>query len=346
VTQARLSPDLIAPTTSARPDDSANTPSSGPSHLTFWLFGLTAMTLVFASLLLLGLLMRSGAIDAGIRSAVGAYAALIAGVGLMAVVYVLAMGRRLGLFGSMAEPDVAPEASIGAGDLAVAPIVLPRIPLYRRQENERARRSRSRQARAIAAAAARSPEYRSMPPIAYNGAPGLPQTYARPTAMYASAVVSTRPSVVQRPVPFRPATIATSPGPIPATPPRVAQRITMPSSVAARPRRPAGAAPAHLWMSPAPAASRAAMPAFQVRAASLRAPFWDGPPAPTLADRMLGRGTHRPSTPAARQVLAPSALVTPRSMTPNFGRSAAPARVAAPSNDARIATPSGRGAAW
>ncbi len=100
MTQASLSPDLIAPTPSARPDDSADTASSGASHLTFWLFGLTAMTLVFASLLLLGLLMRSGVIDAGIRGAVGAYAALIAGVGLMAVVYVLAMGRRQGIFGS------------------------------------------------------------------------------------------------------------------------------------------------------------------------------------------------------------------------------------------------------
>ncbi len=220
--------------------------------------------------------------------------------------------------------------------------------MHRRQEIQRARASRSRQARAIAAATARPPQYRSMPPVAYSGTPRLPQPYARPTAMYTSAVVSTWPPVVHGPPPARRVMTATSPGPIPATSPRVAQRITMPhSSVVARPRPPAGAAPpVHLRKGPAPATSRVALPALQVRAASLRMPFWDGPPEPTLADRMLGRGTHGPSTPTARQVLASSAHVTPRSMAPTFGPSAAPARVAGLSNDARIATPSGRGAAW
>lgn len=167
MTQASLSPELNDATPSVHSTGAGQ--DGGRSTVTFWLFGLTAMTLVFASLLLLGLLMRSGGIDVAVRSAVSVYAAVIAAIGILAGVYVLAMGRRHGIFKSSTQPRREVATPTAVDDLIFAPAVLPRVSLQRRQEMAMAQEQRSRRARAIAAAAVSA----SLPVSLWNAAAHL-----------------------------------------------------------------------------------------------------------------------------------------------------------------------------
>ena len=69
MTLASLSPDLQSPTQPTRSDSAFAQPDGRHTAVTLWLFGLTAMTLVFASVLLLALLARSGIVDSSITAA-------------------------------------------------------------------------------------------------------------------------------------------------------------------------------------------------------------------------------------------------------------------------------------
>jgi hypothetical protein len=266
VAQATLTPDTVSTSPPSPSTDSGGSAQRiGP---TLWLFGLTAMTLVFASLLLLGLLTRSAIVDSMVRDAVNAYTVLTATVGLIAMTYVLAMARKAGFFGtSRTDTHVAPAAADAAG-LMVAPTVSPHL----RQQAAMAHESRTRQARAISAAAAHQVQRRTqrvfMPLAGVASVPGPSVQSARPAP---------RPVVaVARPV----AAVA---------------RPVMP--IRARSPRPAGGAPAFLRMAQPPMHTRAQPAAWQVRAASGRAPRRVRPQPPSLADRFFGRVTPPPFMP-------------------------------------------------
>lgn len=356
MTQASLAPDMPSAMPQMPSDHASDTSGAGRPAVTLWLFGLTAMTLVFASLLLLGLLARSEIVDASIQSAVNAYTVLTAAIGLVAMAYVLTMGRRAGLFGSTRVTDSDTQLSTETGGLMIAPTVPPGIALRARQEAERSRQARSQRARAIATASA--PRQGARPATAYR-APAMAQRVVPVAAPPRAAPVprpatqpSYRPPTTATPT-ATPATSPETPGPTakavqprtmvggratvttprpkvlpPTMPgPRAPVAAPRPVSVMRPPAAPALGAPA---AAPRPARAPAVSPrissappmprvqpvALQVRAASLRGPVMEQPYRPTLTDRLLGRGTHR----AAQSMGLPAVVPTPVVQAPQAVR--------------------------
>jgi hypothetical protein len=231
------------------------------------------MTLVFASLLILGVLTRSSIVDANVTGAVNAYALLTASIGLAALTYVLAMARRAGLFDARTEPSVAPTPEHRQDGLMLAATVAPSVSTRVRQQQMEAREARRQRANAIIAATT---------PLTRPSQP----TPAGPTPRPASTA------------PVVPVVRLVSPGSAaPPAPPPAARRAEVPSVQRVMPPSPApmsvGGAPAYLRMQTPSVPSRGLPEAFQVAAASIREPFWVQPHRPTFADRLFGRGTYR-----------------------------------------------------
>ena len=294
MTQTTL-PSTTPPTPrSAGPDDASDHQDGRHLPVTLWLFGLTAMTLVFASLLLLGLLVPVGRDDSSVMRAVSVYTAVTSIIGLVALGYVLTVARRSGYLGpqddlqaALPPPTMTTTAPAG---LSIAPSVPPTAAPRLQQKKVQAKRARSRQARAIAAAATpRRPHMpmASVPPAPVRAASNSPKPSARPI------VPSARPAA------SRPARQAPRESTMPPTVNTMPVEMNRAATIPVRPSRPPGAAPAWLRMGPPTPGVRAQPAVFQVRAASIRAPFWVQPPSPTLVDRFLGRGTRRMQTPPA-----------------------------------------------
>gem|GEM_PF-7048515 len=121
------------------------------SEASLWLFGLTSSTLVLASLLLLGLLVQSAALDTSPGGFVAATALIAVALGVAATAYVLATARRTGYLQAFGEPRPVPAADSSSG-LQVAPIVPADLGSRKRQELVDDRAGRSKQAKAIAVA--------------------------------------------------------------------------------------------------------------------------------------------------------------------------------------------------
>ncbi len=200
--QASLSPDygsVAPPNPSADAEDVGAIQRHGP---TLWLFGLTAMTLVFASLLLLGLLARSAIVDPTVRDAVNAYTMLTATVGLVAMTYVLAMARKAGFFGSSRTSAPALHADPETEGLLIAPTVPASVSPHLLRKTAVAQASRAQQARAISAAAI------PRPPWPAATAP------VRPPAPVAPHLVMPAQTWSQRPPGAAPAFLRMSPPPM------------------------------------------------------------------------------------------------------------------------------------
>lgn len=319
--QVGLSPDPQPDTPSQHANNAPGGGAKGRPAISYWLFGLTAMTLVFASLLLLGLLMRSGVIDPTIRAAVTAYGALIAGIGLVAAAYVLAMGRRHGIFRSRGRERHAVRTLRMGGGLTFVPTVPP----HSQRELVQGREARSRQAHAIAIAAAplmplphtsAAPRYTSVaPPRVDLGDTARSTTPTGPPALATPWIPPARPATptyepvptswpTARPAapivtPWIPPTRSTAPAASPATRERPAQVMPEPSSESstwpsvkprsqasdAPSRSPTNAMPPEFRLTTPPVMPRTEAAALQVRSASLRSLLWEQEVDPNVADR-------------------------------------------------------------
>jgi hypothetical protein len=254
VTQASLSPDLQATI--------GNSPAEGQSRgagseAALWLFGLTSLALVFASLLLLALLAQRAVADAPLFGFFSATAVFAAAIGLGAMTYVVATARRAGYIRSEAAAS-----SDAAGETPAGMRVVPATPAdpARRKRSQRAQEqaARSRQASAIAAAAA-TRHTRQVAPRQAVARPVRPRSAAPTTAPVrasvevrgpARAVPDPRPRVV---VPVKPPAQASRPAPVrvfprmPAAPVRprtqVARTQLVAADVRARSMRPVSAPP-------------------------------------------------------------------------------------------------------
>jgi hypothetical protein len=230
-----------------------------------WLFGLTALTLVFASLLLLGLLAQGVVADASASGFVTGIAVVTSILGLAALTYVLTTARRAGYLRSSLD-SVSTAASqvteIGKG-LVTAPVV-PAGYGARRRRMQRARRDvRRQQARAIAAA-----HQRPAPVAASVAVPVVTERVApRPAVVSPARPVRARPPAAARRV--APTAGRTArPGParsVRLSPPRPV-RVMPPQSAPARPSD----VPTFLRMSTGPARPGSAAAVEQVRGAAIR----------------------------------------------------------------------------
>ena len=109
-----------------RPTGEGPAPSQPSAHRgagQLWFFGLTAMTLFFAALLILAQLTRGGSIAASVTPILSVYAIGIAVLGVGALAYVVHSARAQGLLAS--EKHVGDAVAAGPG-LRVAPTVPPR----------------------------------------------------------------------------------------------------------------------------------------------------------------------------------------------------------------------------
>lgn len=104
----------------------AKQPETG---LTLWLFGLTAMALVFASLFALGLLVQSGILGTSLGLVGTAYVVILAGIGIAATAYVVTVGRKLGLLSSPRPSEAVRQVPAIPVGMVVAPMTRPRLPL-------------------------------------------------------------------------------------------------------------------------------------------------------------------------------------------------------------------------
>ncbi len=109
-------------------------PSAGRGAGQLWFLGLTAMTLLFAALLILAQLTRGGSLAASVAPILFAYAIGIAVLGVGALAYVTYGARALG---SLASEGPAGDPVAAGSGLRVAPAVPPRgqaLPTQTRSE--------------------------------------------------------------------------------------------------------------------------------------------------------------------------------------------------------------------
>lgn len=290
VTQASLSPDLpspvgIRPTGGERPVVS--------SEAALWLFGLTSVTLVLASLLLLALLAQDAVADGPLSGFVSATAVAIATIGVAALVYVVASAKRNGYIGAgpLATPD--PSLEVPAG-MHIVPAT-PADPAARqRRQRAEEQAARDRQAKAIAAVETerRAATTRPAPAVA---------TPAQP------------PKAVHRPV--------TQPAPAPGKAPLKAAAPVRPQ--AAPPVRPRSAAPQRPTTT-APTQSSARVASLPPAQRPTPTPVFPRLPAPVVRPRtqvartqLLAADIRMRSTAAAvRPPLARPSLMRPPATRP------------------------------
>ncbi len=113
--------------TPARPQEqAAPTPHDDHAGFTLWLLGLSAITLVFASLLSLGLTIRGGDLAGAAAAVVIGYVVFVSVVGVVSLAYFVVVGQKSGLLAST-ERGTQLEADQASGHgLRVAPVVPPR----------------------------------------------------------------------------------------------------------------------------------------------------------------------------------------------------------------------------
>lgn len=215
MTQASLSPDL--PSSVGLRPAGGERPGIG-SEAALWLFGLTSLTLVLASLLLLALLAQDAVADGPLSGFVSATAVAIATIGVAALAYVIATAKRSGYIGAgrLATPD--PSLEVPAG-MHVVPAT-PADPAARqRRQRAEEQAARERQAKAIAAVESERRAAATRPA----------QSVATPAPVEAAAQVRPQAAAPLRPpsaAPARPTTtVPSQAASVAATPPR-SQRPT------------------------------------------------------------------------------------------------------------------------
>ena len=259
MTQASLSPGLESDSAIPPAEDPADGRSTLSDEATLWLFGLTSMTLVFASLMLLGLLAQGVIADAAASGFVTALAIFTAVLGSTALVYVLGSARRAGYLSTPAAAradGVAQASPFGAG-LIVAPAIPADLGASKRQEQRAQQRARSQRAQAIADANP-TPQHPSRP-LAAAPRPVHPPT---PRPVRPASPRPARPAAPRSNGPAAPGASRVVPGrPVRVMPPN------RPPRPAGSPR-PAGAAPAFLRLSSGRAGPRVQPVIDQVRMAA------------------------------------------------------------------------------
>lgn len=261
MTQASLSPDLDPNLTIGGFENGTGGRAGMGPEASLWLLALTSLTLVFASLLLLGLVAQSVVTDASLSGFATAMATVSGGLGLVVMGYVLLAARRAGYLKTSdgiparARRPVVAHDPIATAGLRVAPVVPAGLAYHRRQQLAEERAERRRQARAIDAARLSRHTSRA----------------ATPTVVRTHTVETTaRPVTPASAIPARPA---------PATVPNRAARPLR--SVAGAADRPA-AVPAFLRLDPPRVRPRGQAALLQVGVASVRTPFVLPPPHPLL----------------------------------------------------------------
>lgn len=189
MTQASLSPDFDPP---MRLDASIGMPfarDAASSGAALWLFGLTAATLVGASLLVLGTVALGVVSEAAISGFMAAVALMTGMLGMVAAAYVVTTARRAGFLRPIVRSHPKVGETVPAG-MHVVP-ARPADPSRRlRQQREAERHARNRQASAIRTAEANLQARRAVLPTSAQPRPlapaGTPVT-ARTRAVAPSA---------------------------------------------------------------------------------------------------------------------------------------------------------------
>jgi hypothetical protein len=292
VTQASLSPDL--PSSVGLRPVGGERPGIG-SEAALWLFGLTSVTLVLASLLLLALLAQDVVADGPLSGFVSATAVAIATIGVAALVYVIATAKRNGYIGagSVATPD--PSLEVPAG-MHIVPAT-PADPAARqRRQRAEEKAARDRQAKAIAAVESER-RAAAMRPTETVTTPAPPKTAPRPPTQPAPAPAR---APLEAAAPVRPQTAAPVRPPS-ATPPRTTATVpTQASAVAPTLPRPQRPTPARVFpRMPAPVVRpRTQVAGSQLVAADIRMRSTATAVRPPLARAPLTRPpVTRPSGP-------------------------------------------------
>ena len=240
MTQASLSPDLPS---AVRTRTTDGTRPGLSSEAALWLFALTSVALVVASVLLVGLLAQGAISDASIGGFLWATAIVTAAIGLGALAYVGTAAKRSGSVA--ADQDKKAAASDDADDgLRVAPAVPADLGRRKRLQLAEEQAARSRQAKAIASAeAVRRARTVSRPrPITTVTIPPATSPTHAPVQAPAPTPVQVRPAAIPRPVatPRRPAVVGIRPVARPNRPtpapvfPRVPAPMVRPRTQVAR----------------------------------------------------------------------------------------------------------------
>lgn len=263
MTHASLSPDLAPATSLGRLEGKAGTTESAGPAASLWLLALTSLTLVFASLVLLGLLAQSSLVGGAVGGFATAIATVTGGLGVVVMGYVTLAAHRAGYLRAPQVERSTTETAVPEG-LRVAPVVPAGLAYRRRQEQAAERAERRKQARAIDAAAMSRQAPTAPAPAHQAPAPSMPGTSAAqaPAPTHAAPVTApTRPASVGQAVPAR----------------ALASERATP-----RPALRAAAPPAYLRLDPPRVRPRAQATLLQVGAASVRAPFVPQQPHPVV----------------------------------------------------------------
>lgn len=294
MTQASLSPDPPS-SVGIRPGGGERPGVSSEAGL--WLFGLTSLTLVLSSLLLLALLAQDAVADAPLYGFISATAVFIASIGVATLVYVVATAKRAGYIRTALAKSSDSTSEVPDG-LRVVP-VMPADPASRKRRQRAAEQAaRNHQAKAIAAV-----ETKRRTRTATSGRVGaapvqprmsMPQRVTKPVPAPVAAPTPQKAPVPIRPksaAALRPASAVTSRVVVAATPPATTNRPTRAPVV---PRMPAPI------VRPRTQAVRT-----QVMAADMRA----RPMRPTTRPSFARPPATRP--PAARPLVAQPVPVRP-----------------------------------
>jgi hypothetical protein len=280
VTQASLSPELSSTAALGALDGRPATSTGVGPAASLWLLALTSATLVFASLLLFGLLAQGAVGDGYVRGFATAVATLTGGLGLVAAGYVLVTAHRAGY---LRAPETGPDSvePVAATGLRVAPVVPAGLAYRKRQQRAAELAERRKQARAIDTAAAAKPALRgpahtpavTTPMRSAGPAPARPKVAPPPPVPTRPAVASARTAAPARPMaPARPAAVPPVRTHAPTRPtPRLATRPAV-----------SAVSPAVLRLSPPTVRPRGQAALLQVGTASVRAPFVPRQPHPVL----------------------------------------------------------------
>ena len=265
MTQASISPPLSPTAAFGGVQGRADAPAGVGPAASMWLLAMTSATLVFAALLLLGLLAQGTVGDGYVRGFATAVATLTGGLGLVAAGYVLLTAKRAGYLRAAQADRDSTELGAPTG-LRVAPVVPAGLAYRKRQLRAAERAERRKQARAIHAAGLPKP----VPPPPVRAPAAAPVRSAAVQAAAGPRVAPPRPTVA-RPAPVRPAAAAV--------------RAQAPTPPMPRPvGRPATSAvpPAVLRLNPPVVRPRGQAALLQVGTASVRAPFVPRQPHPVM----------------------------------------------------------------
>jgi hypothetical protein len=182
VSHVSPSPDFTPATTLGRLKLGAGSVEGAGPGASLWLLALTSLTLVFASLLLLGLLAQSSLVGGAVGGFATAIATVTGGLGAVAMGYVLLAAHRAGYLRAPRVEHTSPAPAVPDG-LRVAPVVPAGLAYRKRQQREAERAERRKQARAIDAVGTSRQVSPVSAPVSVPARPTpAPQAAAEPVA--------------------------------------------------------------------------------------------------------------------------------------------------------------------